>query len=76
MSSILLTLMVAFVLVILAISALSIGWLISGKSKITRGGCGIDPTKTRSTDCGKEMKCGLCDTDKEEKKSEEKIDDK
>jgi hypothetical protein len=68
MSTLALTALIAFLLVILAIAALSIGWLISGKSKIVRGACGQDPTKPKDGDCGStESHCGLCSTPEKDK---------
>lgn len=63
MSTLFITLMIAFILVILAIAALSVGWLISGKSKIVRGACGRDPTQVRKKECGTadDIQCGLCE---------------
>jgi hypothetical protein len=52
LSTLLLTLLIAFILVVLAIAALSVGWLFSGKSKIRRGACGMDPKKLRDKECG------------------------
>ena len=69
MSTLALTSLIAFVLVVLAIAALSIGWLISGKSKIVRGACGTDPTKPKDKDCGTETSCGLCEKDLNERKA-------
>lgn len=73
MTSILITLMVAFGLIILAISALSIGWLLSGKSKLTKGACGSDPNKMRSSGCGNEVKCGICEDEKDVIPKDEKL---
>ena len=68
MSTLFVTLIIAFILVVLSIAALSIGWLVSGKSRIARGSCGTDPTKQRQKDCGTETKCGLCEKPEEQKK--------
>lgn len=73
MSNLFLTLVLAFVFIVLAIACLAIGWLITGKSKIERGSCGRDPTKKQNTDCGGEVSCTLCEkpdvkeADKQEK---------
>lgn len=60
--SILLTVFIAFVGVLIAVSLLSIGWLLTGKSKIKPGACGRDPTKIRNKDCETSSNsCGLCE---------------
>ncbi|WP_068466467.1 hypothetical protein [Candidatus Protochlamydia phocaeensis] len=60
MSNLFLTLVIAFVLIVIAIACLAIGWLITGKTKIERGSCGRDPTKKRSPEeCG-HTSCDLC----------------
>jgi len=61
MSTLFLTLIIAFLLVVLAIAALSVGWLLTGRSKIVRGACGMDPSKLRKNECGTDIKCGLCE---------------
>lgn len=77
MSTLFLTLMIAFVLVILAIAALSIGWLISGRSRIVRGSCGIDPTKPKNKECGtSKTTCGLCEHSENEQNITEKKNSK
>lgn len=74
MSTLFITLIIAFVLVVLAIASLSVGWLFSGKSRIVRGACGMDPNKVKQKGCGTEIKCELCEDDKEEsvKKNDKK----
>ncbi len=59
------TFLITFVLVVLAITALSIGWLITGKPKMVRGSCGIDPQRRRDEHCGKDIRCGLCEKPEE-----------
>lgn len=57
-----LTILIAFIVVLLAIASLAIGWLITGKSKIVRGACGLDPHKYRNQNCGTpNIHCDLCD---------------
>jgi hypothetical protein len=58
------TLIIAFMLVVLAIAALAIGWLLTGKSRIERGACGRDPTKRQDEACSKDVSCGLCEKPK------------
>lgn len=67
MSTLILTLMIAFILVVLAIAALSVGWLFSGKSKIVRSASGSDPNKLREKECGTDTKCGMCETEIDKK---------
>ncbi len=59
MSNLFLTLIIAFVVIVIAIACLAIGWLITGKTKIERGSCGRDPTKKRDEDCST-TSCDLC----------------
>lgn len=62
MSTILLTVIIAFVVLIIAMSLLAISWLITGKSRIKPGACGRDPTKNRDKDCStSNSSCGLCE---------------
>jgi hypothetical protein len=62
MSTLLLTLAAAVILIIIAISLLAIGWLITGSSRIQPGACGRDPHKQRSDKegCGTDVTCSLC----------------
>jgi hypothetical protein len=64
MSTLMVTLLVAFIATVLAIASLAIGWLISGRSRIVRGSCGMDPHRRRDKHCGNEAHCSLCDTEK------------
>lgn len=61
MSTLIITLLVAFVATVSAITLLAIGWLISGRSRVVRGGCGMDPKKLRDGQCGDSHNCALCD---------------
>ncbi len=65
MNTLLLTIIIAFIAVIVAIGLLGIGWLLTGKSKIQRGACGRDPTKKREEECGTSTSCNLCEHPKE-----------
>lgn len=60
MPNLFVTLVIAFVLIVLAIASLAIGWLITGKTKIERGSCGRDPTQKRDENC--RTPCELCAT--------------
>ncbi len=58
MSNLFLTLVIAFVVIVLAIACLAIGWLITGKTKLERGACGRDPTQPKDASC--QSSCDLC----------------
>lgn len=64
MSTIIFTIIIAFIVVLSAVSLLAIGWLITGKSKIKRGACGSVPPKNRHESCPDASEnsnsCGLC----------------
>jgi len=69
MNSLLLTVAIAFFVVIIAIALLGVGWLLTGKSKMQPGACGRDPNKQRKEKegCGTTVSCQLCDNpDKKE----------
>lgn len=71
MSTLMITLLVAFIATVFAIAALAIGWLLSGRSRIVRGSCGLDPHRRRDTHCGKDVHCGLCDGEQPKQAGEE-----
>ncbi len=61
MSNLFLTLVIAFVIIVIAIACLAIGWLVTGKTKIERGACGRDPTK-KTDECHTESSsCSVCE---------------
>ncbi|MBS4163169.1 Uncharacterized protein PRO82_000467 [Candidatus Protochlamydia amoebophila] len=60
MSNLFVTLVIAFVVIVIAIACLAIGWLITGKTKIERGACGRDPHQKREDTCGSVLSCDLC----------------
>ncbi len=70
MSSLFATLVIAFIVVMIAIALLAIGWLVTGKSKMKPGACGRDPTKKNQQDdnCGTKVSCQLCEKPEERKK--------
>lgn len=70
MSTLLLTLAIAFVIVVLAIGLMAIGWLITGRSRLQPGACGRDPNKKRSDKegCGTSANCQLCEKNDETEK--------
>ncbi len=66
MSSLVTTIIITVILVLLAVAGLSIGLILTGKPKITRGTCGWDPKKKKDAACGKKIKCPLCEEDDDE----------
>lgn len=69
MSTLLLTLAIAFVIVVLAIGLMAIGWLITGRSRLQPGACGKDPNKKRDKEgCGTSANCQLCEKNDETEK--------
>lgn len=70
MSTLLLTLAIAFLIVLISIGLLAIGWFISGKARIRAGACGRDPHKTKDEKegCGTKTSCQLCETKKDDEK--------
>lgn len=75
MSTLLLTLIVSFVLVILCLAMLGISALLTGKPRFRLGMCGKVPGKKKNEKegCGTERSCGLCGKGPTEK---EDLDDK
>lgn len=63
MSTLLLTLLIAFIVVLLALAALGIGWLLTGKVRLQAGACGRAPTKKKDPKegCGTTSSCSLCE---------------
>lgn len=78
MSTLITTLGIAFVVVLIAIALLAIGWLLKGTSILRPGACGRDPTKKRDDkSCGTNTSCSLCEREPEKtekKKSDEAKD--
>lgn len=72
MSSFLVTVILTVILVALAIVGLSIGLILTGKSRIRGGSCGMIPGKKRDASCDDQPSCGLCGKGEEEKKEEKK----
>lgn len=74
MSTLLLTLAIAFVVVVVALALLGISWLLTGKSKMRPGACGRDPTKTKEEKgCGTSADCQLCEHHKDKKRSDDAL---
>jgi len=69
MNAFLPTFIITLILVSGAIALLAIGWLVTGRSRIVRGSCGLDPNKLRDEECGH---CDLCGgSEKEPEEPEE-----
>lgn len=62
MSNIIVTVSAAFVIIILCLFMLGIGWFLTGKAKLRLGMCGRTPTlkKDKSKGCGTDPQCPLC----------------
>lgn len=74
MSTLFLTLAIAFVVVVIALALLGISWLLTGKSKIRPGACGRDPTKKQEDDsCGTTTNCHLCKHPEDKSKSDDAV---
>lgn len=67
MSELLPTVIVATLLVLAAVFALSIGFLLTGKHKIKGGSCGRAPSKKMDDSCGTDATCNLCKKDDDDK---------
>lgn len=69
MSNLLVTFLIAFGIILLALIGLGLSLLLKGKSSVRSGTCGRDPTKKRDEkDCGSNSSCSLCDDDKTDQK--------
>lgn len=62
MSTLVVTFLIAFAVVTVALGLMGISWLLTGRLSIRPGACGRDPTKKRSEDegCGTDVNCSLC----------------
>jgi hypothetical protein len=59
------TVLIAFILFLIALALIAIGWLITGKMKVRIGSCGRAPK--RDEECGGKRSCSLCEEEKKEK---------
>lgn len=73
MSTLMITLLGAFIATVLAITCLAIGWLLSGRSRIVRGSCGTDPKGKKDDRCGTKTHCGICELDVHKTSPEDKV---
>lgn len=65
MNQLLITIIVASFVVLLFLAVMGIGWLLTGKVRIVRGACGMDPKKLRDKECGTDaIQCELCEKKK------------
>lgn len=67
MNNLLITILAAFILMVLVVIALAIGWLLSGKNRL-RKRCGWQPKDKNSSTCnicGAKKKCDEDDDDSE-----------
>ena len=65
MNQLLVTILVASFVVVTFLAVMGIGWLLTGRVRIVRGACGMDPKRLRDKTCGtKEIHCELCDKEK------------
>jgi hypothetical protein len=73
MSNLLTTIGLAVIVVLIAIGVISIGWILTGKSRVRLGMCGRDPTVKRTDEegCGTGISCDLCK--KTDKKKENDV---
>lgn len=62
MSTLVITIIIASILIELALIGLGISWLLTGKSSLRPGACGRDPTKKKD-ECSKNS-CDLCEREK------------
>lgn len=60
MSQMLLTILLSIILVVLALAGLAIGYIITGKPRLTRGTCGWNPRQANGKRAKTDVKCGLC----------------
>ena len=70
MSTTLLTLGIAFVVIVIALALLGVSWLFTGRSKLRPGACGRNPHEDRDNgdNCGTKISCYLCKKPKEKSK--------
>lgn len=68
MDTLLVTMLIAFIIIVFAVGCLAIGWLVTGKSKLKAGACGRDPNKKKDEDCGLSANCQLCEKPDDKKK--------
>jgi len=65
MKTALVTFILTFAIIFIALCMLGISWLLTGKSRLRVGMCGRTPTQKRDAKngCGKDITCGLCGRD-------------
>ncbi|BBI17016.1 hypothetical protein DB41_GL00050 [Neochlamydia sp. TUME1] len=61
MSNLMLTVFIAFVIVLISLALLGISWWFTGRIKIKPGACGRTPRQLQKEKCTEESaSCGLC----------------
>ncbi|WP_044882310.1 hypothetical protein [Neochlamydia sp. EPS4] len=61
MSNLMLTVFIAFVIVLISLALLGISWCFTGRIKIKPGACGRTPRQLQKEKCTEESaSCGLC----------------
>ncbi len=70
MDPIVTTILLAFGVIIVACALLGIGFLLTGKARIIRGACGMDPEKARDERCGRDISCEICKKTEKQKENE------
>lgn len=69
MDNLIVTILFAFAAVGTALALLGVGWLLTGKNRIVRGACGMDPKKAQDKRCGSDdIQCELCRPEKKKEK--------
>ncbi len=66
MSNIVLTLIIAFVIILIAFAGIGLGLLITGKMGFKLGTCGRNPKQKRDKECGKDVSCSICQPEQED----------
>ncbi len=71
MSLLFLTIAIAFIIVVLALVFMAIGWLLTGRSKLHPGACGRNPHQKRNEKegCGTGISCSLCEKEDHDPKN-------
>lgn len=66
MSSFSTVLILTFMLILVALLCLGVGYIFAKKKLANK--CGYSPDKTKGNDCGRSTKCDLCQFDDDHKK--------
>ena len=63
MTNLTITLLITFIIIALALLAMSIGYFAG--NKVLKKQCGTDPNKKQNEECGKNPNCELCGSNKQ-----------